>query len=42
MMFGFAADGAVSYSDLGDLAVALASPDGTAAEYVSCEGSIET
>ncbi len=37
MMFGFG-DGAVLCSDLGHLPVALASPDGTAAEYVNLRG----
>jgi hypothetical protein len=37
MMFGFG-DGAVLCSDLGHLPVALAKPDGTAAEYVNLRG----
>jgi len=37
MMFGFG-DGAVLCSDLGRLPVALACPDGTAAEYVNLRG----
>ena len=36
-MFGFG-DGAVLCSDLGHLPVALACPDGTAAEYVNLRG----